>query len=390
MKSVAQRYEEYRLRDINPNTKVINFFQKNDKTYCECLCLSGKQHPNWITTWNALKVGQGCKECGRISIGIKNSTPKGNSIKETRPDLIKYLKNESDAVLYTYGSTKQIQLKCPDCGHDGFSKSVNNLSRYPFSCPVCSDGISIPEKFMIFLLKNISIHFETQKSFKWSQKKRYDFYIPSLNMIIETHGLQHYESNKIKHTRKLNEEQQNDALKERLAKENGIKHYIVVDCRYSELEWLKENHIKELATHFSLLKVDWLKIWEQCQNSLKAKVWEAWNNREEHQTVKNISDYFGINRAIITLYLHQGNKIGKCVYNAKEESVKSGKRCAKIVIQYTMDGKFIREWESASEAERKLNLPKSTISNCCLNKSKQSGGFKWKYKEILSNLNNEV
>ena len=49
---------------------------------------------------------------------------------------------------------------------------------------------------MFNLLKFCDIDFIQEKSFDWDvekYKRRYDFYIPSLNTIIELNGKQHYE-----------------------------------------------------------------------------------------------------------------------------------------------------------------------------------------------------
>lgn len=51
------------------------------------------------------------------------------------------------------------------------------------------------------------------------------------------------------------------------------------------------------------------------------------------------------------------------------------------VLQYNKEGVFIKEWKSASEAARELNINRSGISNCCNGKSKSSSGFIWKYVE---------
>lgn len=51
------------------------------------------------------------------------------------------------------------------------------------------------------------------------------------------------------------------------------------------------------------------------------------------------------------------------------------------IIQYTLDGKFIQEFKSISEASKILKLNPSGISNCANGKSKKSGGFIWKHKK---------
>lgn len=53
---------------------------------------------------------------------------------------------------------------------------------------------------------------------------------------------------------------------------------------------------------------------------------------------------------------------------------------AKIVLQYTKSGEFIKEWHSAHEVERELGFPFTKISACCLGKRKSAYGFIWKYK----------
>lgn len=51
------------------------------------------------------------------------------------------------------------------------------------------------------------------------------------------------------------------------------------------------------------------------------------------------------------------------------------------VIQYDLQGNFIKEWKSSKDAGLKLNINNTTISMCCMNKKyKSAGGFIWKYK----------
>lgn len=53
------------------------------------------------------------------------------------------------------------------------------------------------------------------------------------------------------------------------------------------------------------------------------------------------------------------------------------------LLQYDLDGNFIKEWPSAREASRKLNLNISGICLCCQNKRNYCGGYKWKYKKAV-------
>lgn len=50
------------------------------------------------------------------------------------------------------------------------------------------------------------------------------------------------------------------------------------------------------------------------------------------------------------------------------------------ILQYSKDGKFIKEWSHAREAAEELGLNKRAIYNCCQGRTKTSGGFIWKRK----------
>mgnify|MGYP001773731241 CR=1 FL=1 len=52
---------------------------------------------------------------------------------------------------------------------------------------------------------------------------------------------------------------------------------------------------------------------------------------------------------------------------------------AKKILQFTKSGEFIKDWQSAYEAERELGIAQSNICRCCNGKYKSAGGFIWKY-----------
>lgn len=67
-------------------------------------------------------------------------------------------------------------------------------------------------------------------------------------------------------------------------------------------------------------------------------------------------------------------------YNLTKGGVISMSGVNKIPIaQYTLDGKFIRTWESIKEAQEALNL--NAIYNAVCNRSKYCGDFQWRYFE---------
>lgn len=58
------------------------------------------------------------------------------------------------------------------------------------------------------------------------------------------------------------------------------------------------------------------------------------------------------------------------------------KTAPKTVIQYTVDGQFVKEWKSLQEIEKELGYSSANICNCCNNKKryKTAYNYKWKYQ----------
>ena len=52
----------------------------------------------------------------------------------------------------------------------------------------------------------------------------------------------------------------------------------------------------------------------------------------------------------------------------------------KKVLQYSVNGKFIKEYGSLGEAAKSVNRTTSAITMCCKGKTKVTAGYKWEYK----------
>ena len=57
---------------------------------------------------------------------------------------------------------------------------------------------------------------------------------------------------------------------------------------------------------------------------------------------------------------------------------KRSNSCKKPILQYDLDGNFIREWECASDVGK---VAVKSINNCLKGKNKTAYGYIWKYKE---------
>ena len=63
----------------------------------------------------------------------------------------------------------------------------------------------------------------------------------------------------------------------------------------------------------------------------------------------------------------------------REHHEKCGKKRSIQILQFTKDGGFIKEWQSAKEAERQLGIFHSNICSCLKGYRKFAGGFVWRY-----------
>lgn len=52
----------------------------------------------------------------------------------------------------------------------------------------------------------------------------------------------------------------------------------------------------------------------------------------------------------------------------------------KVVLQYDLDGNFIKEWVTTMDIQRQLNYHRGNISNCCNGLVKTAYNYIWRYK----------
>lgn len=381
---------KYEINEIvnvkNSKLKLISKFNyKRTKYYTyECLVCGNKDKIREYCLCN----GTSCNVCAnkKVLVGF-------NDLWSTHPEIARLLKNKDDGYKITHGTQIKQLFQCPICGYED-NKLISNVIKIGVACPICSDGLSYPTKFMIKTLEQLNINFTVEKTFKWSKQKRYDFYIPSLNCIIEMHGEQHY-TNSFKHldSRTLEEEQENDIFKENLAKENGIKNYIIIDCYYSDMKYIKNNIMKSKLNNFlDLTSVNWLLCDEFAVDSLVKKACDLWNKGYDSTT--KVSEKMKLERGTVIKYLKRGTSLGWCDYDPKEAARKSssitGKKRAINIVQLSSDGQYIKTWNSAMDVKKELNILDGKIGEVCKGKRKSAGGFIWMYKDDYENKNKSV
>lgn len=72
---------------------------------------------------------------------------------------------------------------------------------------------------------------------------------------------------------------------------------------------------------------------------------------------------------------HLGKKM------SKESIAKSVEHRKQKIKQFSLDGTYIRDWDSIKEANESLNIKVGVITNVCQGKHGSAGGYKWAYKD---------
>lgn len=362
--------------DNNRNLKITGRFKDDTfkERYYEYQCN--------ICGWNGgkiieshLKSGHGCSCCSNRTVvqGI-------NDIPTTAPWMVDYFQGGYDeAKKYTKCSRKRIIPICPDC-KTVHNKQIPINSIYynkGFSCIVCKDGYSYPEKFFYSFLKQLNCKFVMQFSSKnasWVKNYRYDFYLQDYNAIIETNGMQHYEESPRKnaYNRSLKEEKENDKEKRNLAISNGVL-YFEIDCRYSNMEWIKKSILNSgilNILNIENLNIDWIKCEKFAVSNLSKFIC---NLKKENPklTASKASIMTSLSIPTITSYWKIGTKLGWCNYNGNYKQIEMSK-----------DELVIGIFNSAKEI---VNIKQYNdfsiicIQAVCRNQRKTYKGYKFKY-----------
>ncbi len=408
-----------RYRDITIVNKVHREYKReksieNRKWYqYKCNNCGFCDDRSWVEENHLINRKIRCLVCGdKAHVVIENV----NSIvaKQETHWMIPYFQGGYDeAKLYSKCTENKVFAICPDCGRISTKEvSICNIYLHHSIGCSCSDGKSFPEKFAFKMLeKLINQNFETQKTFDWSKKiqhnnpklkgdKRYDFYFQLNNeeYIVETHGLQHYEdcfSYYGKKSRTVEEEQENDRIKKELALANGIKekNYIIINCKKSELKWIRDNILQSrLNELFDLRKINWVKCAEFAFKSLVKVVCKIKSDNPDF-TSTDIANIFKLSKTTIKKYLVKGTDIWSWInYNPKEEMIKSAMKCAKLKckrVEIFKNGISLGIFESCtvlskiSEELFGIKLAQSRISDVCNPKAKRYQtlykGFTFKY-----------
>lgn len=153
-------------------------------------------------------------------------------------------------------------------------------------------------------------------------------------------------------------------------------------------KWTKEHYTngRSMGEHYYVtFKSDTIGVHRLVYETFFGPIPEGY---DIHHINHNPKDNRVINLCSIEAKKHQRLHIEE-----KKEKMKimAAEKTSKAIIQYTLDGDFVSEYPSISEAARQTGVCRKGINNCCKNKKymkygkeyfiKSAGGYTWRYKE---------
>ena len=96
------------------------------------------------------------------------------------------------------------------------------------------------------------------------------------------------------------------------------------------------------------------------------------NHIDEDKTNNKVQNLEWCDRKSNCNYGNRNKRISEKMTNGK---------LSKLVLQYSLDWKFIKEWKSLHDVERNLGYSSGNISCCCTGRRKNAYNFIWRYKD---------
>lgn len=304
-----------RLKQKRPGLTLLEFNGYNESATVIC-----QQGHEWTVPCASklLRIKNVENECPYCSGYYKDLTKEAIGV--IRPDLVQYFKNKEDAFKYTKYSDKVVEQVCPICGSEK-TGTVSTLYSNGFSCPVCKDGISMPNKMIREVIKQCKDQVDFYKfeyGPDWLNGKSYDAYfeIGNLKVAIEMQGPQHFgaigiypESTYLSYVKR-------DEEKRIASKENGVVEIEILSL-ISDLEYQKEEILKsELCKYLDLSIVDWDKIFYDVSNPIIDKVVKLY---EQGLGTFQIHEQIDICQKTVTKYLKIATELGLTNYRKRKK-----------------------------------------------------------------------
>lgn len=141
----------------------------------------------------------------------------------------------------------KVEFTC-DKGHPNYIANLDNRLQ-GCGCPVCNQ--SKGEESIIKYITSHNIYYVPQKIFKdckYVSLLKFDFYIPSQNIIIEYNGGQHYKAvDYFGGEEAFKKQKERDRIKRKYCKDNGIKLIVIPYTKFNHIDSILDIELQTIT-----------------------------------------------------------------------------------------------------------------------------------------------
>lgn len=338
----------------------------------------------WSAEPHNVLRGSGCPYCSDKAVLVGY-----NDIWTTRPDIAKLFVNSEDGYKYAKSAHNKVKFRCPKCG-EILIKRINDVYNRGFSCPICSDGISYPNKFARALLNQLPIvNYIHEYHPDWLKPYFYDNYFEYNNKkyVLEMdggigHGNRQFGS-KDKDVNGI----ETDIYKDTLAIQQNIQ-VIRVDCNYKtqkRFEYIKNNLISSyLSVIFDLSNIDWCLCDQISQESLVKRACDLYSSGIKN--LNEIASILQVDKTTVYNYVKNGARIGWCDYDPKKAIEEAARHNSNVIPINMVDSNenIIHKFYSVRDCKNQIkelygiSISREKISDSCRTQ-KPYKGFNFRY-----------
>jgi group I intron endonuclease len=152
-----------------------------------------------------------------------------------------------------------------------------------------------------------------------------------------------------------------------------------------------ENHLFEIIEicdecNLNSREIYWISFYNSVEEGLNLMYGGQGGRHSQEVKNKKSKSMTGKKASLETKQKMSQSKKGHSMYNdewkekMKQKTWVSG-TSSKPILQFDLDGNFIKEYVSCAEAKKALNTTSVSINNVLTGISKTAHGYKWKYKE---------
>lgn len=324
----------------------------------------------------------------------KKTIPGRNTIEKTDPWMVPFFDNK-DYLKYRHGANVSEYFVCPQCKCKKTKPmTIHTLhSTRSVGCPRCSDGISYPNKYMWSVLEQLKKQnkiesFEREWNADWLGRRRFDFMVngkAGMFLIEMDGGLGHGRNIIASNGLTAEETLKIDTEKDELAKKHGL-FVVRINAIKSENIYLKNSIELALGKRLDLGGIKWE---QAAKNATKSKIVEVCEYYRDNNSLlpNEVAERFGISISTVHRYINQGEEWGLCKFNklpsqrAKAKAVRRYSPAKREISCYSLEGVFIRNYESAKSAAKECGVSETAIIHCCKGITKKSAGYVWQYTQ---------